>query len=155
MFASSYSKTAISFNILLVLEILCLRNICSFSILKITYEYICNTINAVSFYYLWKLWYGAIYKRQCTDKTLTFRKIYVYASELIKFSHFHIWNCHFFQYFVGTSDIFSVQMTCLSAYMYRQISKCTEKTPKKKKKSLWGESPCPPPPPGYASGSRR
>ena len=73
----------------------------------------------VSFYYLW---YGAIYKRQCTDKTLTFRKMYVYASErsvseLRKFSHFHINNCHFFQYFVGTSDILSVQMTCLSAYM--------------------------------------
>ena len=41
-------------------------------------------------------------------------------------------NCYFFQYFVGTSDTLSVQMTCLSAYvMYRQISKSTDKTPKK------------------------
>ena len=49
-FACSHSKTAISFNILLVLQILCLKNI--FSGLKIhlhTY-----TINAVPF------WYGAI-----------------------------------------------------------------------------------------------
>ena len=34
-------------------------------------------INAVSFYYLW---YGTMYKRQYTDKTLTV-KIYVYANE--------------------------------------------------------------------------
>ena len=33
--------------------------------------------------------YGAIIKRH-TDKTLTLRKIYEYASELRKFSHFHI-----------------------------------------------------------------
>ena len=55
IFAFSHSKTAISFNILLVLQILCLRNICIFSSLKLhmhTY-----TFNVVSFYYLW---YGAI-----------------------------------------------------------------------------------------------
>ena len=48
------------------------------------------TINAVPFYYLW---YGAIYKWQCTEKTLTFRKYICMlasgASELRKFSHFH------------------------------------------------------------------
>ena len=48
-------------------------------------------------------------------------------------------------------------MTCLSAYMYRQISKCTDKfpnTPTKLRKSLWGGGSCPPPPPpsGYANG---
>ena len=67
------------------------------------------------------------------------------ASELRKFWHFLI--CYFFQYFVGTSDTLSVQMTCLSAHMYRQISKCTDKNPKK---HYWGGScpPCPPPPSG-------
>ena len=49
------------------------------------------------------------------------------ASELRKFWHFYILICYFFQYFVGTSDTLSVQMTCLSAHMYRQISKCTDK----------------------------
>ena len=34
-------------------------------------------------------------------------------------------------------------MTCLSAYMYRQISKCTDRTPKK---HYWGSN-CPPVPP--------
>ena len=54
------------------------------------------------------------------------------ASELRKKkNHFHILKLLFFQYFVGTSDTLSVQMTCLSVYMYRQISKCTDKTPKK------------------------
>ena len=48
-------KTAISFNILLVLQILCLRNIMYIFKSQITYAY---TINAVSFYYLW---YGAIF----------------------------------------------------------------------------------------------
>ena len=38
-------------------------------------------------------------------------------------------NCYFFRYFVGTSDALSVQSTCLSAYMYRQISQCTDKFP--------------------------
>ena len=38
---------------------------------------------------------------------------------------FTILNCYFFQYFVGTTDTLSVQMACLSAYMYRQISKYT------------------------------
>ena len=51
-------------------------------------------------------------------------------SERRIFLHFHIKDCYFFQYFVGTSETFSVQMTYLSAYMYRQISKCTVKTPK-------------------------
>ena len=45
------------------------------------------------------------------------------ASELRKFWYFYILTvCYFFQYFVGTADTLSVQMTCLSAYMYRQIS---------------------------------
>ena len=45
--------------------ILCLRNI--FSGLKL-HLHIYYTINAVFFYYLW---YGTMYKRQYTDKTLT------------------------------------------------------------------------------------
>ena len=50
-------------------------------------------------------------KRQY-DKTLTLRKIDEYASEggaseLGKFSHFHILKCYFLQYSVGTSDTLS------------------------------------------------
>ena len=74
------------------------------------------TINAVPLILVvWR------YKRQYTNITLTLREsVYMRArgaSELRKFSHFHIPKCIFFQYmyFVGTSDTLSVQMTCLSA----------------------------------------
>ena len=70
-------------------------------------------MNAVSFY---SLCYGAIYKRQYTDKTLTFSKsTYMRASgasELRNFSHFHVLKllflsifCLYFRYLVGTNDM--------------------------------------------------
>ena len=110
IFAFSHSKTAISFNILLVL-ILCLRKI-YFQVSN----YICinyYTINAVSFYYLW---YDTMFKRQYTDKTLTlWKSMYMRASggsELRKFWHFYIIKvlflsifCWYFRYFVGTNDM--------------------------------------------------
>ena len=66
------------------------------------------------------------------------------ASELRIFCIFTSKNCYFFPYFVGTSETLSVQLTYLSAYMYRQISKCTDKTPKK---HYWGTiAPLPPAP---------
>ena len=77
-FAFSHSKTAISFNILLVLLILYLRNI-YISGLSVSNYNLHDTyiINAVPCSYL----YGVIiYKRNYTDKTLTLKKIYVYAS---------------------------------------------------------------------------
>ena len=78
--------------------------------------------------------------------------MYVYASELENFGIFTFLNCYFFQYFVGTSDTLSVQMTRLSAYMYRQISQCTDKSPKT---HYWGGGAiapsAPPPPSGYAN----
>ena len=127
--AFSHSNTAISLNNLLVLQILCFRNIFNFRCQHSPYIYN-HQINAVSFYYSW---YGAIYKRQYTDKTLTLRKCMCMraseASELRKFRYFTFLNCYFFRYFVGTSDALSVQMTCLSAYMYRQIYQCTDKFP--------------------------
>ena len=154
--------------------------------------------------------YGMALYRQYNDKILTLRKIYEYASELRKFSHFHILQLLFpFIYSVGTSDTLSQKhfqvsnnicmqfpiitygmalcinaniptkpsltlwksmfmrasgasdrrnfwhfyilkvlflsifcRYCLSANMYRQISKCTDKTPKK-----GGSCPLPPPPP--------
>ena len=66
--------------------------------------------------------------------------MYVYmlasgASELRKFSNFAFQNCYFFQYFVGTSDTSSVQMTCLPVYT------CTGKFPNiptKLRKSIMG-----------------
>ena len=101
-----------------------------------------------------------------TDKTLTSRNCMC----LENFGIFTFLNCYFFQYFVGTSDTctLSVQMTCLSAYMYRQISQCTDKFPnvptnfqmyrQKSEKALLGGGgncpPGPPPPPplsGYAN----
>ena len=96
------------------------------------------------------------------QQTLTLSKcMCMRASELRKCWHFTFLNCYFFQYFVGTPDILSVQMTCLSAYMYRQISKCTDKfsnVPTKLRKSIIGGGggavapPAPPPPPlGYAN----
>ena len=53
-------------------------------------------------------------------------------------------NCYFFQYFVGIlQKLCRYKMTYLSAYMYRQISKCTDKTPIK---HYWGAIAPPPPP---------
>ena len=66
-FAFSHSKTAISFNILLVIiytyDTLSQKHI--FSGLKL---HLHNdiTINAVYFLYLFYLWYGTMYKRQYT-----------------------------------------------------------------------------------------
>ena len=60
---------------------------------------------------------------------------------------FAFWNSFYiYQYYVGTSDTLLVQMTCLLAYIYQQISKCTDKT-------LWGGAmyPTPCPSSGYAS----
>ena len=82
------------------------------------------------------------------DKTLTLRKfMYIMrasrASELENLCIFTFKGCYFFQYFVGTSETLSVQITYSSAYTYRQISKCrpiyTNKTPK----SIGGQLPPP------------
>ena len=93
--------------------------------------------------------YGmALYKRQHADKSNTnIEKIYVYMpASLGNFCIFTFKNCYFFQYFVGTSETLSVQMTYLSAYMYRQISKCTDKIPKKHYWGGGGQLPPPYPP---------
>ena len=79
-------------------------------------------------------------------------------AERASLEYFHIKKCYFFQYFVGTSETSSVQMTYLPGHMYRQIFQCTDKTPKK---SLWGGgamgaiSPQPPPPPPVSLVRRR
>ena len=75
---------------------------------------------------VWCYIYIYIYKRQYTDKTLTLRKCMCMraseASELRKFWYFYILKLLFLSIFCRyTSDTLSVQMTCLSAYMYRQI----------------------------------
>ena len=73
------------------------------------------------------------------------------ASELRKFWLFYILKllflsifCRYIRYFVGTNDML------VGLYMYRQISKCTDKifkcTDKTPKKHYWGGS-CPPPTP--------
>ena len=82
-------------------------------------------------------------------------KVYVYICERASLENFGIFtflNCYFFQYFVGTSDTLSVQMTCLSAYYT-----CTDKFPnvptnfqmyrQKSEKALLGGGGAAPPPP--------
>ena len=79
------------------------------------------------------------------------------ASELRKFWHFYILNllfllifCRYIRYFVGTNDMLVGSHVPTNFQMYRQISKCTDKNPKK---HYWGGS-CPPcPPSGYANGA--
>ena len=57
--------------------------------------------NAVSFHYLW---YGAIYKRQYTDR-LTLSKCMCMRASLEHFGIFTFLNCYFCQYFVSTLKI--------------------------------------------------
>ena len=142
MFAFIYSKTAISFNILLVLQILCLRNIFRSTI---TSAYIYSQCNYLLLLMVWH------YKRQYAEKRLTLRKsMYICEraerASLGNFCIFTFKNCYFVQYFVGTSETLSVQLTYLSAYMYRQISKCTDKTPKKHYWGVGGGGAIAPPP---------
>ena len=155
--AFSHSITAISLNNLLVLQILCFRNIFNFRCQHSPYIYN-HQINAVSFYYSW---YGAMYiNDQYTDKTLTLRKCMCMraseASELRKFRYFYILKLLFLRYFVGTSDALSYKwhacrLTCTDKFinvptnlsMYRQISKCTDKSPKR---HYWGAIAPPAPP---------
>ena len=102
------------------------------------------------------LWYGAIINGSIPTKHLYWGNVCVCErASLENFGIFTFLNCHLFQYFVGTSDTLSVQMACLSAYMYRQISKYTDKfpnVPTKVWKGIIGGGggiapPCPPPPP--------
>ena len=76
-------------------------------------------------------------------------------ASLENFGIFTFLNCYFFRYFVGTLDALSVQMTCLSAYMYRQISQCTDKfpnVPTKVRKDIIGGGGGMPPLPEGGSG---
>ena len=149
MFAFTYSKTAISFNILLVLQILCLRNIYIFR----SPIYICiHNIQSMQFpfitYMVWhSLWHYNINDGMPANTNIE-KNLYMRAS-LENFCIFTFKNCYFFQYFVGTLGTLSVQTTYLSAYMYRQISKCTDKTPK----THYGGGGPPPSRSGYASAS--
>ena len=100
-------------------------------------NYICIHIQSMQFPFLLMVYGTMILTIVCRQNT-SIEKMYTYvmrasgASELRKFLQFHIKkNCYLYQYFVGTSETLSVQMTYLSAHMYRQISKCTDKTPKK------------------------
>ena len=52
-------------------------------------------------------------------QTLKLSKCMCMRASLQNFGIFTFLICYFFQYFVGTSDTLSVQMTCLSAQMYR------------------------------------
>ena len=82
-------------------------------------------------------------------------KMYVHASELRKFRYFYILKllflsifCRYIRYSVGTNDMHVGLHVPTNFPMYRQISKCTDKSPKR---HYWGGGgqlpPCPPPPP--------
>ena len=124
-FGFTYSKTAISFNILLVLQILCLRNICIFQVSN----YICIHIQSMQFpfitYGIWHYDITTVCRQNANIET-----IYVRASELRHFLHFHIKKtllflsifCWYFRNFVGTNDIYC-RLTCTDRFqMYRQNS---------------------------------
>ena len=101
-----------------------------------------HAINAVPCYYLW---YGVVYKRQYTDKTLTLRKsMYMRASgasELRKFSHFYILKLLFL-------SILCWYFRWLCRYKWHACRlTCTDKTLKKH----YGGQP-PPPPLATANG---
>ena len=127
LFAFLHSvKTVISFIILLVVQIVCLRNI--FSCLKITSAYIYNQCS----FLLLLIMVCALEK---TD---------VNESVLRKISHFHIVNLLFLSillqiYFVGTTDMLVGLHVPTNFQMYRQNSE----------KALVGAVA---PPPGYANG---
>ena len=138
-FAFSHSKIAISFNILLVLQILSLRNN-TFSGLKL-----CMHIHIQSMPFPFISYGMALYINECTNKTQTFRKyMCMRASELRKCSHFHILKlpflsifCWYFSYLIGTNDMLVGLHVPTNFQMYRQNSE----------KALWGGGNCPPPPP--------
>ena len=145
----SHSNTAISLNILLVLQILCFRKIFNFRCQHSPYIY-----NQCIFLLLLMVWYY-IYKRQYTDKTLTLRKCMCMraseASELRKFWYFYILKllflsicCWYIRYFVGTNDMLVGLHVPINFQMYRQ----------KSEKALLGANcppPLPPPPPPLAT----
>ena len=80
IFAFSHSKTAISFNILLVLLILYLRNIYISGLSVSNYNLHDTLYHQCSSLFLLMVW-RYIYKRKYNDKTLTLKQINVYASE--------------------------------------------------------------------------
>ena len=69
-----------------------------FTVLKVLhfFQYFVGTSNILSVQMIC-LWYGAIYKRQYTDKAKIWAFLHTQSA------------IYFFQYFVGTSDILSVQ----------------------------------------------
>ena len=54
--------------------------------------------------------------------------------------------CRYIRYFVGTHDMLVGLHVPTNVQMYRNISKCTDKTPKKHYGGGGGELPPPPPP---------
>ena len=96
-------------------------------------------------------WY-ACYKRQYRQNT-NIEKLYVFRN----FLYFYILKLLFlsifcryirYMYFVGTNDMFVGLHVPTNFPMYRQISKCTDKSPKR---HYWGGN-CPPPPLPSPSG---
>ena len=76
------------------------------------------------------------------------------ASELRKFWYFYILKllflsifCRYIRYFVGTNDMLVGLHVPTNFPMYRQISKCTDKSPKRHYWGGGGQLPPPPAPP--------
>ena len=127
---------------LLVLQILCLRNIYIFRS-PITSPYIYNQCSFLSLLIMLMVWHYN--KRQYADKILTLRKsmyMYMRASFHIQKVLFLSIFCWYFRNFVGTNYI-------LVGLHVPKISKYTDKTPKKHYWGGGGQSPMLPS--GYAS----
>ena len=129
---------------LLVLHILCLRNIFNFRC-QITSAYI---YNQCSFRLLLMVW---CYINDSIPTNTNIEQMYICErAERASLEHFG-----FFTFLSAISfNILSVhqilcryKMTCLSAYMYRQISKCTDKFSKLRKSIIGGGGAVAPPPP--------
>ena len=123
-FAFSHSKTVISFNILLVLLILYLRNIYIFRS-QITICMI-HIINAVPCYYLW---YMALYTNDSIPtKHWHWENLWI-CERARRILHFHILKllfpsifCWYFWYFFSKTCIFSGLKLQSAWYIYHQCS---------------------------------
>ena len=96
--------------------------------------------------YKWYAYGMALYiNASIPTKHYNIVKIYVYASEQSERTR-KLWHFYILKGAISF-NILSVQMICLSASMYRQISRCTDKTPKKHYLGGGGGAVAPPPPP--------
>ena len=140
-------------SIFMVLHLPCLRNIFNFRC-QITSANSAYIYNQCSFRLLLMVW---CYINDSIPTNTNIEQMYVCVCEraerasLQNVSFFTFLKLLFLSIFCRYIRYFVVQMTCLSAYMYRQIFKMYRQN---SEKALWGGGGgvAPPPPSGYANG---